>query len=184
MLQFLAISLQIVGTVVTGFGLGDAYSRAKYEVGLVSRLRRSTTKIGTRLGHWWAKVLGKSVDVRKGSATGGFTFKQGTVRGAAPPLFVLNNDLLVDGRLEQLADKIREHDTMFRAIASYTGRLEATNSELRTFVTQSDAKVLDESKGEVRALRSMLASEQMRDLVLALCGLTITFVGTLLSYFA
>ena len=160
-MKYVAITFELVGTVVAAFGLWHAYSRTRYGIGIWKRLTRG----------WliWPKA----------GTTGGTYDWRTTAKGYAP--FALDNKLRVEEQVVQLADYVRE---LKSEITGLGRECERDRIQALAAVSQALADAKHHTRAEVESLRSRFDAAQVVDLRWASGGLFITAIGPVLSYFS
>lgn len=167
-MQDAANILQLVGALVTFLGLWHAYTRSKYGLGLLPWL-------ASKFRHRTVEMSGSTVV----EATG-----EGTAIVDAYPGFVLDTTLPIEGQLAQLADYVRELRLLFPSIGQKFSQVDRDIADARAHAESVAAQAL----GEMRREHQQIAADQDRttvlDLRIAIVGLAISFVGTVLAFWA
>jgi hypothetical protein len=163
-----ANTVELIGALVTAYGLLFAYGRAR---GLPNRIRA-----------WWAKIRGERQRVVIAPAPFGAGAEMGI-----PDVHVgfhLDAELSTPEQLAQLESYVRELRTMFGPVNSDIARLDRAIDQTRDHADTAAAQALTDAKTEITRFGDRLDELQAVDLRIAALGVVISAVGILLGYWA
>lgn len=166
-------TMQLVGTLVTGFGLLYAWARATR---FWSRTWPRIERLLARLFEWPQHQV-----VRPGGAAMGLF-------GWEPSVFVglgLDRTLTVEDQLTQIERYINTNLAQeFKSVSVSLGRLRRELEQAKAQSEQAIAEAEAKAQKAIRDLESRLDATQALDLSWAIGGLFVTAAGTFLSYWA
>lgn len=165
--HYVSTTVQLVGTLVTGYGLFYAYGRA---TGLAARLRE-----------WWANVRHKPRNI---------------IIDAAPLLisvslsaadvhvgFKLDENATIDEKFAHLEGYVRELRGMFGSVNAAIERLDKAIEQAKKHADTAAAQALTDAKVELQGFSDRINKLQAVDLSIAAVGAFIMAGGYALSYF-
>jgi hypothetical protein len=168
-----ANTVQLLGTLVTGFGLLYAWARAT----------RFWGRTWPRIKRWWAQLWGRPVNqvVRPAGFTGGLVGLEAEVMVGLG----LDRSLPLQEQLLQVERYIntrlpQELTGLSRRIREVRRELQDADSRSQQAVAQAKAQ----AQAGLKELAARLDSTQALDLSWAIVGLFITAMGVFLSYWA
>lgn len=166
--RWLSTTVELVGTLVTGFGLIYAYGRATR---LPSRLR----ELWDRLRHGPRIVSGgAAVNIGVGTLASADVHKR----------FTLDSNASDDEKFAAIEAYLREIRLMFAPINGAIERLDRAVKEAKEHANIVAAQALTDAKAEIERFDKELRQLQSVDLRYAAFGAFIMAVGYMLSYFA
>ncbi len=160
--------VELVGTLVTAYGLLYAYGRAK---GLREQLR-----------DWWARIRREP---RHATVHAPAAFAStGTLTADAYAKFQLGETLPIPEQLAQLENYVCELRGMFGLVNSNIARLDRAIEQSNAHADTVAAQALTDAKREIDRFGDRLDELQAVDLSVASIGVLITAVGVFLSFWA
>lgn len=166
-MRFVSTTVQLVGTLVTAYGLLYAYGRA--------------SRLPARIKGWWARIRRQRRDI---------TIEVQTIpssAGAFPPdvrvEFNLDASATTDEKLAELERYVRELRCMFTEVNFAISRLEKAIQEAKQHADAAAAQALADAKAELKRFGEQLNDLQAVDLRIAAAGAFIMAVGYVVSYF-
>jgi hypothetical protein len=166
--HYVSTTVELVGTLVTGYGLLYAYGRA--------------TRLPTRLREWWNhRVRRKPRNTILSPASA--LISLGTF---APDVFIefkLDENATADAKFAQLERHVRELRAMFGLANAAIQRLDKAIEQAKKHAETVAAQALDDAKVELRRFDEQLKELQAVDLRIAAAGAFIMAAGYVLSYF-
>ena len=159
--------VELVGTLVTAYGLLYAYGRAK---GLREQLR-----------DWWARIRREP---RHATVHAPAAFAStGTLTADAYVKFQLDETLPIPEQLAQLENYVCELRGMFGPVNSNVARLDRAIEQANAADTVA-GQALTDAKREIDRFGDRLDELQAVDLSVASIGVLITAVGVFLNFWA
>ena len=169
-----ATATQAVGALITFYGLGRVYVRAKYGLTIASWAKRGIKRL-------WAKLLHRppEVAVRSGSAQGTFG-----LHVVAIGLVTHNVDitLSLQEQIKRLAQFVNNRSREAADMEKKITDLERELRQARDETSALERKALAHIETQIEQLSDRLDSIQVLDLRWAIWGLFVTFVGTVVSF--
>jgi len=166
-MHWLSTTIQLVGTVVTGYGLLYAYGRAK--------------RLPARLIAWFRRILHRPRNIVIGALPTIIKVDTGTADVNIE--FKLDENATTEQQFAQLQTYVRELRGMFVPINAAIDRLDKAVEQAREHADTVAAQALTDAKTELQRFRDELNEIQAVDLRIAAVGAFIMAAGYLLSYF-
>lgn len=170
-MQSVANAVQLAGAAVTFLGLWHAYTRSRYGVGLwpwiVSKLRRR----------------GPDQTIHATGIASGEAFGFGSAASGEAP-FTLNPAQPVDAQLAQLVDYVRQLRSLFAQIEQDIHRMDRAIDSTRAYAESAAEHALTEAKTHYLRVEEEQVEADVLDLRIAIVGLAISLVGTVLAFWA
>lgn len=171
-----SITAQLVGAVVTMFGLGHAATRTRYGMGLAS--------------WFWSKVRRRGPDqtitttgIPSAEAVGGFTMSS-----EARATFALDTSQPMEDQLAQLETQIQNLYALYPAMRQEMTRLNNAITDTQQHAETLASKALNDAKEHTEETLQKRDTKQTREVVLdlniAIAGLFITVIGQVLAYWS
>ncbi|ORA07758.1 hypothetical protein [Mycobacterium arosiense] len=166
-MHWLSMTVQLVGTVVTGIGLLYAYGRA--------------TRLRAQLRGWWDRVRRKPINATVNATLPGM---QMSMYGDVHMPFALDENATTEEKFAQIQGYVRELRAMFGPINAAIARLEKEIEQAKEHADAVAARALTDAKNELQRFDTRLNEVQAVDLRIAAVGAFITAAGCVLSYFS
>jgi hypothetical protein len=167
--RYVATAIELIGTVITAFGLFNAQSRVTSGIGLGTRLNRLL-----RRGKHPVTVSPGAANLRVNVAT--------TAEGEID--FRLRDDLTPDEKFAELADEARSLRNAIRSAKNEITQLQLKVREASTKASEEAQNALDEARRYVETVRKQDDTAQKLDLTVAIWGVAITAIGVFVSFVA
>jgi hypothetical protein len=171
--KYTSITTQLVGSLLTLFGLLFAYLRASHRGDTV---REQLRALGLRL------IGRREIEVHSAQASGTMN-----IRGYAYGEVDLQDwpELPVQEQIDKMADYIRNHVMgNFRQVFDRLEKLKSDVEQAHTAAADKSAEAYNKAKAELDQLRRELEQRQVLDLRWAIFGIYIATIGVALSYLA
>jgi hypothetical protein len=173
-MRYAATVVELLGTLVTAYGLAVAFGRT---TGLLGRLRG-------RLRAFWLRITRQRHDIDIRPHGIGSTLAGGIPTVEVHHPFQLDENTSVQLQLRQLANCVRELRQMFPPIITRIAELDAAIEHTKVRADTAAARALAEAKAEIDRFGKQLDQLQAADLTIAVVGVLITAVGIVLSFWA
>ena len=167
-MHWLSTTVQLVGTLVTAYGLFYAYGRA--------------TRMPARLRQWWDRVRHKRRDAHV--QVPAMLSSTGTLDADVRTDFKLGENATTDEKLAQLETNVRQLRAMFTPINFAIERLDKAIQKAKEYANTAADEALAKAKTELQQFRDELKALQAVDLSIAGSGALIMALGYALSYFS
>jgi hypothetical protein len=170
-----ATAIQALGALITFYGLGSAYVRAKHDQTVGAWIK-------TRVERVLAKLFRRPRDnmtIHAPTAYGTFRFGM-----SASGLVTHNVDisLPLQEQIKRLAQFANNRAREAAEVVKKLGALERDFGKLEHGTAELERNLLEHMETQIRELDNRLDSIQALDLTWAIRGLFISFVGTVLSF--
>jgi hypothetical protein len=166
--HYLSTAVQLVGTLVTGYGLLYAYGRA--------------TRLPARLREWWDRVRHRRRDATVNVPAMLSTAAMLDADAHRP--FTLDEDATPDEKFAETQKYVRELRNMFAPVNFAIDRIDKAIEQARKHADTAAAQALTDARVELQRLRDELNQLQAVDLRIAAAGAFVMALGYALSYFS
>ena len=160
--------IELVGTLVTAYGLLYAYGR--------------TQGWAAQIGDWWAKIRGISPRKHTGAAFGSAGTLSVTAVGYEP--LTLDAKLPLPEQLAQVENHVNKLGLRFGPLQADIARLDRAIEQAKVHGDTVATQVLADAKREIQRFGDRLDELQAIDLTWAVRGVLITALGVFLSFWA
>jgi uncharacterized membrane protein YccC len=166
-MHYLSTSVQLAGTLVTGYGLLYAYGRAK--------------SLPARIREWWARIRRRPP---RNVSIGAHLSVEAQLSAEAHRPFTFDQNATTDEKLAQLETYVRKLRIMFdNPVKAEIARLDRAIDQAKEHANAAAEQSLTAAKVELQRFGDRLNELQAVDLSVAAAGAFIMAAGYVLSYF-
>lgn len=166
-MHWLSTTVQLLGTIVTCYGLFYAYGRAR--------------RLPARLREWWDHVRHGPHNATVATATMGV---RASMSADAHIAFTLDENATADEKFAQVQKYLQELRALFGPINAAINRIDKEIKQAKEHADTVAAQALTDAKAELQRFDARLNQVQSVDLRIAAGGAFVMAVGYVLSYFS